>query len=263
MVKGIGFPTCIGINNVVGNMSPLNDNKTVLADGDVVKVDLGVTIDGYVAMVAHTVVVGAASEAATNLINATYTASQAAVRLLQAGKTNSEVTEAMCAVASERGVNPMVGVLSHNIVRFRCDGEKVIAQVDEPDRKANTIEFESGEAYILDVIFTTGEGKPTVADTKPTVYKRNPTVKAGALKMKASQQLMQQVDRNAPCFPFSLRAFDARTATLGAVECLRVGSLEMLPVMTEKKATIVAQFKYTVLLNTDGTTQVLASGPAY
>lgn len=35
--KGIGFPTCISINNVVGHFSPYKDDATVLKDGDIVK----------------------------------------------------------------------------------------------------------------------------------------------------------------------------------------------------------------------------------
>ncbi len=42
MLKGIAFPTCISINNVVGHFSPSSkEDKTVLAEGDLVKIDLG------------------------------------------------------------------------------------------------------------------------------------------------------------------------------------------------------------------------------
>lgn len=63
MEKGIAFPTCISINDVCGHYSPLisdaNDKEAeagLLKEGDVVKIDLGVHIDGYISLVGHTVV---------------------------------------------------------------------------------------------------------------------------------------------------------------------------------------------------------------
>jgi methionine aminopeptidase len=35
--KGIAFPTCLSINNVVGHFSPLDTDATVLREGDLVK----------------------------------------------------------------------------------------------------------------------------------------------------------------------------------------------------------------------------------
>ncbi len=38
VTKGIGFPTCISPNNVVGHFSPLSSDATSLKTGDLVKV---------------------------------------------------------------------------------------------------------------------------------------------------------------------------------------------------------------------------------
>ena len=52
--KGSAFPTCISVNNCVGHYSPLSsEDKIVLAEGDIIKIDLGVHVDGYVAVVAQ------------------------------------------------------------------------------------------------------------------------------------------------------------------------------------------------------------------
>ena len=54
--KGIAFPTCISVNNLVGHVSPLGDATDALKLGDLVKVDLAVHIDGYIASAAQSVV---------------------------------------------------------------------------------------------------------------------------------------------------------------------------------------------------------------
>ena len=56
--KGIAFPTCLSSNHFCGHFSPLKSEDSVLLSGDVVKIDLGVHIDGFVGLVAHTLVVG-------------------------------------------------------------------------------------------------------------------------------------------------------------------------------------------------------------
>ena len=55
--KGVAFPTCVSTNNLAGHVSPLADATDVLAVGDLVKVDLAVHIDGYIAAAAQSAVV--------------------------------------------------------------------------------------------------------------------------------------------------------------------------------------------------------------
>jgi len=46
LTKGIGFPTCISVNNIICHFTPLQSEPDMtLADGDVVKIDFGVHID--------------------------------------------------------------------------------------------------------------------------------------------------------------------------------------------------------------------------
>ncbi|NWI77580.1 PA2G4 protein, partial [Dryoscopus gambensis] len=60
MKKGIAFPTSISVNNCVCHFSPLkSDQDYILKDGDLVKIDLGVHVDGFIANVAHSLVLGA------------------------------------------------------------------------------------------------------------------------------------------------------------------------------------------------------------
>lgn len=48
MEKGIAFPTCISVNNIVGHYSPLKSEDSILKKGDLAKISLGVHIDGFV-----------------------------------------------------------------------------------------------------------------------------------------------------------------------------------------------------------------------
>lgn len=60
---GIAFPTTLNINHVICHYAPgPNDALVTLRKKDMVKIELGVHIDGFPAMVGHTLVVGATKE---------------------------------------------------------------------------------------------------------------------------------------------------------------------------------------------------------
>lgn len=63
MKKGIAFPVCASVNNCINHYSPLaSEGDTILQEGDLVKIDFGAHIDGFVAVVGHTIVVAATKE---------------------------------------------------------------------------------------------------------------------------------------------------------------------------------------------------------
>lgn len=58
MERGIAFPCCVSVNNIMGHYSPLADESSALKNGDVAKITVGAHFDGYAAIAATTVVVG-------------------------------------------------------------------------------------------------------------------------------------------------------------------------------------------------------------
>lgn len=95
MKKGIAFPTCLSINNCVCHFSPIrSEPDVILKEGDIVKIDLGAHIDGFIAVAAFTTVIGATAEKPAtgrraDAVLAAYWSSQAALRLLKSGNAVS------------------------------------------------------------------------------------------------------------------------------------------------------------------------------
>lgn len=58
IAKGIAFPVCISPSNICAYFSPLEDENRKLQDGELVKIELGVQIDAFPSLLAHTIVVG-------------------------------------------------------------------------------------------------------------------------------------------------------------------------------------------------------------
>ncbi|KAG8452432.1 hypothetical protein GDO86_004290 [Hymenochirus boettgeri] len=260
MKKGIAFPTCISVNNCVCHFSPLkSDQDYLLKDGDLVKIDLGVHVDGFIANVAHSFVVGASKEhpvtgRKADVLKAAHLCAEAALRLVKPGNQNTQVTEAWNKIAPAFSCTPIEAMLSHQLKQHVIDGEKTIIQnpTDQQKRDHKKAEFEVHEVYAVDVLISTGEGKAKDAGQRTTIYKRDPTKQYG-LKMKTSRAFFSEVERRFSDMPFTLRAFeDEKKARMGVVECAKHELLQPFNVLYEKEGEFVAQFKFTVLLMPNG-----------
>lgn len=258
MKKGIAFPTCLSVNNCICHFSPSkNDPDYTLKAGDVVKIDLGAHIDGFIAVAAHTIVVGATGEAkatgrAADVVLAAYHASQAALRQLKDGTSNYAVTEAVQKIAAEYKCKPIEGMLSHQLKQFKIDGEKTIIQNPTIAQKKEheKCTFEKYEVYAMDVLVSTGEGLGKELDTKVSIYKK--TEENYLLKLKASRAFYAEVKKKYGTMPFNLRNFEEEAkAKMGVHECVTHKLVEPFQVLYEKHNEIVAQFKNTVLILPD------------
>jgi len=266
--KGVAFPTCISVNNCAGHYSPLSDDRSViLQEGDVVKIDLGVQIDGFISQVAHTVVATANASAPTtgrkaDVICAAHYASEIALRLIRPGRKNTEVSEAISKVAKQFGCEPLEGVLSHQLKRYVIDGNRVILNKPTLEHKVEEFEFEDNQVYSVDIVMSTGEGKAKEAETRTTIYKRA-VDQTYLLKMKASRYVFNEITKRFPTFPFTLRALDEKTARLGITECLKHDLVNPYPVLYEKSNEFIAQFKFTVLLLPSGSQKLTSHALPY
>jgi len=240
--KGIAFPCCISVNNAICHYSPLtHDADTILKEGDLAKIDLGAHIDGFIAVVAHTVVVGEDVEKpvvdgrrADALLAAHY-AQEAALRLCKPGNETYAITDTVQKIAESYECKPIEGMLSHQLEQNIIDGEKTIIQnPSEAQRKEHDkFDFELHEVYAIDVLISTGEGQGRDRDAKITIYKK--TDETYMLKMKNSREFYSTVQKKFGAMPFNLRSFDSETkAKMGVVECVTHKLVEPFQVLHEK-----------------------------
>jgi len=257
MMKGIAFPTQANVNNCICHYAPLSSvqNDFVLKDGDVVKLDLGVHVDGYIAVVAHTVILSEAkkSRAADALLAAHYCA-EAALRLVKPGNENTKVTDVVTKISESFGCKAVEGMLSYQMEKDTIDGKKTIIQnpTEKQRQEHEKCEFAVNEVYAIDMLISTGDGKSRDMDFRTTIYKREPD-QVYQLKMKASRAVFSEVEKKFDSMCFNLRALDdEKKAKMGINECVNHGLITPFPVLFEKEDEVVAQFKFTTLLMPNG-----------
>ena len=256
--KGVAFPTSVSPNDISGHFSPLKGDSLKLKDGDIVKIDLGCHIDGYITLAAHTVLVGSGkvSGKVADAMHACHAAVEGGMRKLKVGATNQEVTATIQLIAQSFGVEPLHGVLSHELKRAELETNNVIAHRISPEEAVQTFQFEPNQVYCIDMVMTTGSGRCKESDIKTTIYRRA-SDNDHMMKTQAGRKFMAEARKNFPNMPFSVRAFeDQAGAKVGVSEAKRHGLLHEYPVIREREGNTIVQFKYTVLLLPSGTKKI-------
>lgn len=158
--KGIAFPTAVSINNVAGFFSPGPTDKTVINDGDLVKIELGVHIDGFPALIAHTIFVKEGehiidTEKKANVLNAVTEAGRLVFKSIKPGVTNKQIVSIIedCAKKYECQI-PVIGdvslirenintpgVLSHQMSQYIIDGYNTDNEFNSNQDDNKNIEF--------------------------------------------------------------------------------------------------------------------------
>lgn len=258
--KGVAFPTCISVNQVLSNYSPIAQDTPlqVLADRDVCKIELGVHVDGYIATVAHTIVVGASADAPVtgklaDTLKAAYTAGEVAVRMLSVGTKNSDITESVTKVCSEFECTPVEGLLSHLQAKNKIKNDKSIVQnPTEQQRNHDRFDFAENMVVGFGAMTTSGDGKLKETDTRTTVFQKSELTYQ--LRMTSARATFSEISRRFNLMPFSLRSMtDERTARMGILECTKHGLVDGYKVQVLKEAdTVAAHYKFTALITAKG-----------
>jgi len=217
--------------------------------------DLGVHIDGMIAVVAHTVFLSADKKGkAVDAMLAAHYCAEAALRLVTPGVENTKVTDVVTKISEAYGCKAVEGMLSYQMEKDTIDGKKTIIQnpTEKQRQEHENCEFAVNEVYAIDMLISTGDGKSRDMDFRTTIYKREPD-QVYQLKMKASRAVFSEVEKKFDTMCFNLRALaDEKKAKMGINECVNHGLITPFPVLFEKEDEIVAQFKFTTLLMPNG-----------
>ncbi len=111
-----GFPAsaCVSVNEEVIHGIP---GERRLHSGDIVKVDVGATFDGFVGDCAATFFVGTPSDRAKNLANATRQSFWEAMKFARVGFRLSDISHAVQSYAEERGYGVIREYVGHGVGR--------------------------------------------------------------------------------------------------------------------------------------------------
>lgn len=265
--KGIAFPTCVNPNHIPAHLSPESaedDSNLTLADGDVVNIMLGVQLGGFPAVVADTVVVGASKEnpvtgPKADLLRAAWDASEAAIRTIQPGNRNFDVTNIVDSVCTDYGTTAVQSMLSHNQEQDVLYGPKeiILNPAKEHKNKMDTHRFEELDVWGLDILVSTSaDGKVKKSNYRTTLHKL--TGNSYSMRLKTSQMALKEFKNKVTgSFPANVKIFDEpRKVRVGLIEASNHDVVLPYDIMEDKKGEYIAQIFTTVALTKKGLVKI-------
>lgn len=113
----LAFPTQSSRNEIAAHYCPSPDDPTLYEDGDLAKLDIGVHVDGWVVDTATTVNLGELPEHRP-FVEAAQAALEAAIAVAGPGVAIRQLSEAIEAQLSARGLRAMKNLCGHGVGRF-------------------------------------------------------------------------------------------------------------------------------------------------
>lgn len=148
---GLAFPVNISINENAAHYTPDIDDPTVLMEGNLVKVDFGVHVNGYIWDRAFSVLIG---EEKNELIEAAEQAVENVIKMVKPGVKVFEISEVIENTVNEFSLKPIYNLSGHGLDKFLQHAEPTI-----PNSKNNIQqEIEEGQAIAIEVFTTKGIG---------------------------------------------------------------------------------------------------------
>lgn len=232
---GIAFPCNISINEVAAHYTPCVDDKKVFQIGDVVKVDCGAEINGYVGDTAGTVEVG--TKRYRSLIESSKRARDTVAEFVGAGIPIGEIGRAVEMTMFQDGFKPIQNLCGHEIKPYNLHAGLSVPNYPNGDMTR----LELGMIVAIEPFATNGEG--IVDNGPPGNIVR--ILREKKLADPKAQEFFDYVKGEFKSFPFCARSCDFPDAEKHVKTLIRHWILSSYAQMVETKKGITTQHEHT------------------
>jgi methionyl aminopeptidase len=241
------FPCNVSINEIAAHYtSPPNDERRI-PEGSIVKVDIGVHIDGYIADTAVTACFNPEYE---NLAHAAEEALETALRVLRPGLSVSKFGSTVQKSIKTQGFKPISNLTGHQVGRYLVHAGKALPNVFH----LSMTKVHAGEVYAVEPFVTLPDAAGRVISGKEAHIFR--FVKRKTLKNRYAKQLLNYILNNFHTLPFTERwiqkCVPAGQYSPAFSELLSSKTLMAYPEFIEASGKPVAQAEHTVIITEDG-----------
>ncbi|MEN4006960.1 MAG: type II methionyl aminopeptidase [Methanobacteriaceae archaeon] len=245
----VAFPCNISVNEVTAHYTPPAGDEKVFKYGDVVKIDLGAHIDGYIADTAISVLIGDnGPEKYENMIIASEEGLENALSTVKAGVEIGKVGEEIEKAIKNRGFNSVSNLTGHSMDRWILHSGLSVPNIKEN----NSHKLEEGDVLAIEPFATDGIGR--VTDTNEVYIFRY--LQDRPLRLIHAKRALKIIKEDYKILPFAKRWLQGRFSEhhLNAAMRMLISSRAVFPyhVLREKSNAAVAQSEHTVIVESDG-----------
>ncbi len=245
---GLAFPVNISINEIAAHYSPKHNDTLVFKKGDVVKLDVGAHIDGYIADTAVTIEVG--TNKYIDLIKASSDALDNIIDFIKPGIALFEIGKIVEETISSYNYKPIDNLTGHSMKRYILHTGLSIPNVPNKSYKAK---LNIGDVLAIEPFATNGAGHVNTGNGS-NIYICKDSVNLRLLRNKKSRVIFDKLKNKFKTLPFAQRWFEESFSNSEIIlkKMSFSGLIKQYPQLIDAKRGIVSQKEHTVILTEDG-----------
>jgi methionyl aminopeptidase len=236
--SGLAFPLNVSLNEDAAHDTASTGDERVFAAGDLVKLDLGVHFDGYIADTAITIDLGNNGL----LVDASREALSRAIEKVRPGVTVGELGFAIQAEIESRGYRPIANLTGHGLDRFI---------VHKPPNIPNIaihggVVLEEGMVFAIEPFATTGSGH-VGEKRRVEIFQQ---ISERPVRLASARKILEAV-RERQGMPFAKRWLPDSKPDIALTTLIRSGAVHAYPVLSDIPGSLVSQHEHTVIVTED------------
>jgi len=239
----MAFPPQISKNAIAAHYCAKYKDDTIFSYGDIIKLDLGVEINGYVTDTAVTVYLGD-DENIKRLVEASRKALENALRIVKPGVKTSEIGREIENTIKEMGFNPIKNLSGHGVGRYDIHSEPNIPNFDTRD----SIRLNEDQLIAIEPFATRGIGLVSEKEDYEIFMQQ---AKKPVRNLFTRQVLDQISTYNG--LPFAKRwlieKFNEFKVNIALKELLQLNIIKPFGPLVERSNNLVSQAEHTVIVS--------------
>ena len=246
------FPVNVSLNDIAAHYTPEPNDETTVKENDILKVDIGVHIEGYIADTAVTVSYDPHQEA---LIKSAENALNEAVRIARVNTKASEIGNLIENTISKMGFKPIQNLSGHSLAQYTIHAGKSIPNISTI---GPSFGLSSNQAYAIEPFVTVNDGQGVVYEGNTrnifAIMSRKPA------KDENVDKFLTYLWNKFRTLPFALRwildSYEEIEARRMLDILVKKRNVHAYPILIEGNNKFVAQAEHTIML-VNGSTRVI------
>jgi methionyl aminopeptidase len=237
------FPVNVSLNDIAAHYTAEPNDQIVVNDADVLKIDIGVHIQGYIADTAVTVCYNPKYEA---LVKSAEAALNEAVRIARVNTKASDIGKVIEYIISKQGYRPIQNLSGHALEQYTIHAGKSIPNIWTIGSSFTLV---SNQAYAIEPFVTTKDGQGVVYEGNVRnifgMTSRKPT------RDKDVNEFLEDIWNRFKTLPFALRwmldKYEEKKARQFIEVLTRKRNIHAYPILVEGHGKVVSQAEHTLI----------------
>ncbi len=236
---GLAFPLNLSLNEDAAHDTASTDDQRCFREGDVVKLDLGVHLEGYIADTAVTVDLGDNGL----LIEASKAALEKAIEIVRPGATSGALGHAIQQEIESRGFHPVSNLTGHGLARYSIHTLPTIPNIGF----SGGATLEEGMVFAIEPFASTGSGRVT-EKSRIEIFQQT-AIKP--VRLSSARKVLDAV-RSRHGMPFARRWMADGKLDIALASLVNKGIVRSYPVLSDIPGSLVSQHEHTIVVTGDG-----------